>query len=76
MARNKRDVIEPRPGDERLVERDERGRFTEQEQIDSPRRGSSRDMGRDLERGTVERDDLGRSDLDATDLEDEGLDRS
>lgn len=66
MPKNRRDVIEPRPGDEREVERDERGRFTEQEDLNrSPRRGAGRDMGPgNIERENRESDDLGPIDVD------------
>ena len=60
----RRDAIEPNVGDERLNERNERGRMTEQGDLDSPRRGSSRDLGRDVERGTRESEELGPIDVD------------
>ena len=72
MPKNRPEVNEPRKGSER-TERDERGRFTEQEDVGrSPRRGASRD----LERGNMEREnresDFGPIDVD---LEPESSDR-
>lgn len=73
MPEKRRDIIEPNPGDERQVERDERGRFTEQEDVSSPRHGAGRDMERgNVERENVESDDLGTIDVD---LESEESDR-